>query len=49
MFFSYVAGHHEIADYLQINYVADGGEMAIFCGILAGAGLGFLWFNAYPA
>jgi phospho-N-acetylmuramoyl-pentapeptide-transferase len=49
MVFAYVAGHYKIADYLQINYVADGGEMAIFCGILAGAGLGFLWFNAYPA
>jgi len=49
MLFSYVAGHYNIADYLQINYVANGGEMAIFCGIVAGAGLGFLWFNAYPA
>jgi len=49
MLFAYVAGHSKIADYLQINYVAEGGEIAIFCGILAGAGMGFLWFNAYPA
>jgi len=49
MLFAYVAGHVRIADYLQINYVAGSGEVAIFCGAMAGAGLGFLWFNAYPA
>jgi phospho-N-acetylmuramoyl-pentapeptide-transferase len=49
MIFAYVAGHIKIADYLQINYVAGSGEVAIFCGTLAGAGMGFLWFNAYPA
>lgn len=49
MVFAYVAGHSKIADYLQINYVPGAGEVAIFCGILAGAGLGFLWFNTYPA
>ncbi|MBI9084804.1 MAG: phospho-N-acetylmuramoyl-pentapeptide-transferase [Desulfobacterales bacterium] len=49
MFFAYVAGHVRFADYLQINYVAGAGEIAVFCGALAGAGLGFLWFNAYPA
>ena len=49
MIFAYVAGHVKIADYLQLNYVAGGGELAIFCGALAGAGIGFLWFNAYPA
>lgn len=49
MIFAYVAGHSKIAEYLQINYVAGSGEIAIFCGALAGAGLGFLWFNAYPA
>ena len=49
MIFAYVAGHIKIADYLQINYVAGCGEVSIFCGALAGAGLGFLWFNAYPA
>jgi phospho-N-acetylmuramoyl-pentapeptide-transferase len=49
MVFAYVAGHIKIADYLQINYVAKSGEIAIFCGALAGSGLGFLWFNTYPA
>lgn len=49
MIFAYVAGHIKIADYLQINYVALSGEITIFCGALAGAGLGFLWYNAYPA
>jgi phospho-N-acetylmuramoyl-pentapeptide-transferase len=49
MLFAYVAGHSQIAQYLQINYVAGSGELAVLCGALAGAGLGFLWFNAYPA
>ena len=49
MIFAYVAGHVKIASYLQINYVTLSGEVTIFCGALAGAGLGFLWFNAYPA
>ncbi len=49
MIFAYVAGHVKIADYLQINYVAGSGELTIFCGAIAGAGLGFLWFNSYPA
>jgi len=49
MIFAYVAGHVKIADYLQINYVSGCGELTIFCGAIAGAGLGFLWFNAYPA
>ena len=46
---AYVAGHAKIADYLQIQYVADAGNLAIFCGTLVGAGLGFLWYNTYPA
>ena len=49
MVFAYVAGHVKIADYLQINHVSGSGEIAVFCGALAGAGLGFLWFNTYPA
>jgi phospho-N-acetylmuramoyl-pentapeptide-transferase len=49
MVFAYVAGHVRIANYLQINYVAGSGEIAIFCGAMAGSGLGFLWFNSYPA
>jgi phospho-N-acetylmuramoyl-pentapeptide-transferase len=49
MIFAYVAGHARIADYLQIAPVAGCGEITVYCGALAGAGLGFLWFNAYPA
>jgi phospho-N-acetylmuramoyl-pentapeptide-transferase len=37
------------ADYLNIPYVSGAGEMMVFCAALAGAGLGFLWFNTYPA
>ncbi len=47
--FSYLAGHVVLAEYLQIPYVAGSGELAIFCGTIVGACLGFLWFNAYPA
>ena len=47
--FSYVSGHRVIAEYLQVPYVAGAGEVAVFCGALAAAGLGFLWFNTYPA
>lgn len=46
---AYCAGHAKIADYLQIPYVAGAGELAVFCGTVAGACLGFLWFNTYPA
>lgn len=49
MVFAYVTGHVKFADYLQLTYAPGAGEAAIFCGALAGAGLGFLWFNAYPA
>ena len=49
MVFAYVTGHVKFAQYLQINYVAGVGEIAVFCGAMVGAGLGFLWFNAYPA
>ena len=47
--FAYVTGHIGFASYLGIPYVAGSGELAIFCGSLVGAGLGFLWFNTYPA
>ncbi len=46
---SYVAGHAIFAGYLQVPFIPDSGELAIFCGALLGAGLGFLWFNCYPA
>ncbi len=49
MVFAYAAGHAKIAKYLAITHVAGSGEITIFCGILAGAALGFLWFNTYPA
>ena len=47
--FAYAAGNIRFADYLGIPYVPGVGEVAIFCGAMVGAGLGFLWFNAYPA
>jgi phospho-N-acetylmuramoyl-pentapeptide-transferase len=49
MILAYVSGNVKLAEYLQIPYVAGAGELCIFCGALAAAALGFLWFNAYPA
>lgn len=47
--FAYVTGHIKFAEYLSIPYIPGVEEVAVFCGALVGAGLGFLWFNAYPA
>ena len=47
--FAYLTGHTEFAKYLSIPYISGVGEVAIFCAALMGAGLGFLWFNTYPA
>ncbi len=47
--FAYVAGHAEFSRYLQIPFVPGSGELIVFCAALVGAGLGFLWFNTYPA
>ncbi|MEK6555942.1 MAG: phospho-N-acetylmuramoyl-pentapeptide-transferase [Bdellovibrionota bacterium] len=47
--FAYVTGHREIAQYLTIPYLAGAGELAPLCACVIAAGLGFLWFNAYPA
>ncbi len=47
--FSYVTGHVQFAEYLQILYVPGAGELAVFCGAMLGAGLGFLWYNTFPA
>jgi phospho-N-acetylmuramoyl-pentapeptide-transferase len=47
--FSYLAGHVKIASYLQTPYVSGSGEISVVCGAVVGAGLGFLWYNAYPA
>lgn len=47
--FAYISGHIKFAEYLSLPYIAGAGEVAILCGAMIGAGLGFLWFNAYPA
>jgi len=47
--FAYVAGHSVFSHYLQLPHIPGAGELGIVCGSLAGAGLGFLWFNTYPA
>jgi phospho-N-acetylmuramoyl-pentapeptide-transferase len=47
--FAYVAGHVHFASYLGVPYVPGAGEVVVICGALVGAGLGFLWFNTYPA
>jgi len=47
--FSYISGHVKFAQYLQIPYVAGSGELSVLCGAVVGAGLGFLWYNCYPA
>lgn len=47
--FAYATGNFKIASYLGIPYINGIGEIAVFCVAIAGAGLGFLWFNAYPA
>ena len=47
--FAYVAGHYEFSRYLAFPYVPGAGELVVFCAALAGSGLAFLWFNAYPA
>ena len=49
MIIAYVSGHVSFAVYLQLPYIAGTGELAVFCGSMIGAGLGFLWFNAPPA
>jgi phospho-N-acetylmuramoyl-pentapeptide-transferase len=47
--FAYTTGNVKIATYLGIPYIHETAELVVFCGALVGAGLGFLWFNAYPA
>jgi len=46
---SYVSGHAELSQYLTIPFLRGNGELSIYCSGLAGATIGFLWFNAYPA
>ena len=47
--FAYVSGHVNFSGYLGVPYIAGVGEVCVFCGSIVGAGLGFLWFNTYPA
>lgn len=47
--FAYASGNAVFAEYLQIPMIPGAGELAVFCATIAGAGLGFLWFNTYPA
>ncbi|CAH9019323.1 phospho-N-acetylmuramoyl-pentapeptide-transferase [Candidatus Nitrosacidococcus sp. I8] len=47
--FAYVTGHVGFSHYLGVPYISGAGELVVFCGSLVGAGLGFLWFNTYPA
>jgi phospho-N-acetylmuramoyl-pentapeptide-transferase len=47
--FAYITGNARLAEYLQVPFINGVGELTIFCGALICAGLGFLWFNAYPA
>jgi phospho-N-acetylmuramoyl-pentapeptide-transferase len=47
--FAYLSGHVAFSEYLAIPYLPNAGELIVFCAALVGAGLGFLWFNAYPA
>jgi phospho-N-acetylmuramoyl-pentapeptide-transferase len=49
MVICYVTGHFQFATYLNIQHVPRAGELAVLCGAVAGASLGFLWFNSYPA
>jgi len=49
MIFAYTTGHIYFAEYLGIPYIKGVGEVAVFCASIVGAGLGFLWFNTYPA
>jgi phospho-N-acetylmuramoyl-pentapeptide-transferase len=49
LLFAYLVGNIKIASYLQIPYIAGVGELSIFCGAVVGAGIGFLWYNSYPA
>ncbi|MBX2858547.1 MAG: phospho-N-acetylmuramoyl-pentapeptide-transferase [Cellvibrionaceae bacterium] len=46
---AYLVGHANFSSYLNIPFIQGSGELVVYCGALAGAGLGFLWFNTYPA
>jgi phospho-N-acetylmuramoyl-pentapeptide-transferase len=46
---AYITGNFKFADYLNVFYLQGAGELSVFCAAMVGAGLGFLWFNSYPA
>ncbi|MDP3980803.1 MAG: phospho-N-acetylmuramoyl-pentapeptide-transferase [Chlamydiota bacterium] len=46
---SYIVGNYKFANYLQVQYIPGAGELTVFCTAIVGSGLGFLWYNAYPA
>jgi phospho-N-acetylmuramoyl-pentapeptide-transferase len=47
--FAYLTGHSVFSEYLNIPYISGAGELVVFCAAIVGAGMGFLWFNTYPA
>ncbi len=47
--FAYLTGHSVFAEYLHIPHIRGAGELVVFCAAMVGAGMGFLWFNTYPA
>ena len=47
--FAYLTGHSVFSGYLNIPYISGAGELVVFCAAIVGAGMGFLWFNTYPA
>jgi len=47
--FAYLTGHSVFSEYLNIPYIRGAGELVVFCAAIVGAGMGFLWFNTYPA
>lgn len=49
LLFAYIAGHLKLSHYLSVAYVPGAGELCVVCGAMLGAGMGFLWYNAYPA
>jgi phospho-N-acetylmuramoyl-pentapeptide-transferase len=49
LLFTYIAGNIKYSSYLQVPFIAGSGELAVLCGAMVGAGLGFLWYNSYPA
>ncbi len=49
LMFAYITGHTGLSEYLMISHISGAGELAVFCGAMIGAGMGFLWFNSHPA